>query len=138
LPVTTVIPSLPTGTEHILLVDDEPVLVEVGQMMLERLGYQVTTCSSGPAALEVFKNAPQDIDLVISDMTMPKMTGDKLAAALLAIKPDLPIILCTGFSSKVSDDKIAEMGIKALMMKPLAQSDMAFLVRKVLDEAKTG
>jgi CheY-like chemotaxis protein len=123
---------LPVGTETILFVDDEKPLVEMGSQMLTMLGYQVVPSTSPLDALEIFRNTPEKFDLVISDMTMPKMTGDKLAAHLLEIKADLPIILCTGFSNKISDDKVAELGVRALVFKPLAQKDLALHVRKAL------
>jgi PAS domain S-box-containing protein len=129
-------PQLPTGSEHILLVDDEPVIIEVGRMMLEMLGYTVTACDASASALAVFEKDPQAIDLVISDVTMPKMTGDRLAAEMLRLRPDLPIVLCTGFSDKVSSKAAAEIGVKAVVMKPLIHKDLALLVRKVLDEAR--
>lgn len=127
--------ALPTGSERILFVDDEPALVKLGQQILEMLGYQVTTCNGSLEALEVFNRSPDDVDLVISDMTMPKMTGDKLAVELLKMRPDLPIILCTGFSKKISKQKAAEIGIKKIVTKPFAASKMANIVKTVLDEA---
>ncbi len=126
---------LPTGSERIMFVDDEPALVELGQQILEMLGYQVTACNGSLEALEVFKTGPHDIDLVISDLTMPRMTGDKLAAELLQIKPDLPIILCTGFSNKIAPHKAPEFGAKKILTKPLVLDEMAHIVRTVLDEA---
>jgi CheY-like chemotaxis protein len=129
--------ALPMGDERILLVDDEPVLTDVGRQMLEGLGYQVRVSNGSLEALEVFRKAPQDIDLVISDMTMPKMTGDKLAIEMLQTRKDLPIILCTGFSQKISEDKAEEIGVKALLMKPLVKKDLAIFIRKVLDELKS-
>ncbi len=130
-------PELPTGSEHILLVDDEPVIIEVGQMMLEMLGYRVTACDTSPTALEILRQAPDAIDLVISDVTMPKLTGDRLAREMRAVRPDLPIILCTGFSDKVGSKAAAEIGVGAVIMKPFIQKDLALLVRKVLDEARS-
>lgn len=131
-------PQLPTGNERILFVDDEPALVEIGQTLLEMLGYTVTACESSIEALDVFQKAPGKIDLVISDVTMPEMTGDKLAIELLKTRRDLPIILCTGFSDRISRETIGELGVKALAMKPLSKKDLAALVRKVLDEARQG
>ncbi len=128
--------GLPTGNETILLVDDEPILVEVGQQILQRLGYNVLVCIDSLEALKLFNQAPAEIDLVISDMTMPKMTGDKLAAHLLKVRPDLPVILCTGFSSKFTEKEAAEIGVKALAYKPLVATELAALVRKVLGENK--
>ena len=127
--------KLPTGSEHVLLVDDEPMLLEMGQLLLESLGYKVTVCDSGLAAVEIINRSPSDIDLVISDVTMPKMTGDQLAQKILQMRKDLPIILCTGHSSKVTDELVSKIGVKALAMKPLTKEVIALLVRKVLDEA---
>ncbi len=125
--------SLPMGNERILLVDDEPVLIEIGQQMMEKLGYSVVTASGSHEALGLFKHAPQSIDLVISDITMPKMTGDELATRLLRIRNDLPIILCTGFSEKLSEESAARIGIKGFLMKPIVAEKLAFLIREVLD-----
>jgi PAS domain S-box-containing protein len=129
---------LPTGREHILLVDDEPLVIEVGQMMLEMLGYKVTACEDGPSALAIFEKDPKAVDLVISDVTMPKLTGDRLALKMLRVRPDLPIILCTGFSDKVSGQAAVEMGVQALVMKPFIQKELARLVRQVLDASRAG
>ncbi len=128
--------TLPTGNETILLVDDEPILVEVGQQTLKMLGYNVLACNDSLEALNLFNRAPGEIDLVISDVTMPKMTGDILAVRMRQTRPDLPIILCTGFSSKLSDQKIAEIGVKALAFKPLVAEKLAALIRKILDKAR--
>ncbi|MBW2357932.1 MAG: response regulator, partial [Deltaproteobacteria bacterium] len=122
---------IPTGHERILFVDDELVLVEIGKQMLERLGYEVTTRTSSIEALELFKAKPDRFDLVITDMTMP----DRLARELMKIRPDIPIILCTGFSERISEEKAKGMGIKAFAMKPLVMRDLANTVRKALDPA---
>ncbi|MBW2168987.1 MAG: response regulator, partial [Deltaproteobacteria bacterium] len=124
---------IPTGHERVLFVDDEPALVEIGKQMLERLGYEVTTRTSSIEALELFKAKPDRFDLVITDMTMPHMTGERLARELMKIRPDIPIILCTGFSERISEEKAKGMGIKAFVMKPLVMRDLANTVRKVLD-----
>ena len=123
----------PRGNESILLVDDEEALTEVGQRTLELLGYHVQVANSAPEALEIFQADPQSFDLVISDMTMPKMTGDQLASALLKIRKDLSIILCTGFSTKISRERAQEIGARALVMKPFVTRDLALVIRKVLD-----
>jgi len=124
--------ALPTGNERILFVDDEPFLTDIGKQTLEMLGYKVTACNSSLDALDAFKKAPDAIDLVISDVTMPKMTGDVLAARLLGIRKNLPIVLCTGFSDKISEEKAAEIGVKGFIMKPIIAEHLARLVRKAL------
>lgn len=124
---------IPTGTERILFVDDEVFLVDIGRQMLERLGYHVTTRSSSLEALNLFRNRPDDFDLILTDMTMPHLTGDKLAKKVLEIRPDIPIIMVTGFSHQLSDKKIAAIGIKQMVMKPIVLKDMAKIVRDVLD-----
>ena len=125
---------LPTGSERILLIDDEPALVEVGMQMLERLGYEVVTQENSVQALELFRAEPDRFDLVITDMTMPLMTGDKLARELMVIRSDIPVILCTGHSSLVSKEKEKEMGIRAFVRKPLSFRVIAETVRRVLDK----
>ncbi len=124
--------DLPTGNERILLVDDEPLLVEIGKKMLEMLGYEVIACQDAVDALNVFRKDPDAIDLVISDVTMPKMTGDALAKALLEIDQRLPIILCTGFSDKLSEAGAAAIGVKEFLMKPVVVKELAHKVRQAL------
>ncbi len=121
------------GHERILFVDDETPIVRLGQQMLESLGYQVTAIDNSPTALQAFQAHPGNFDLVITDMSMPKMTGVELARALLAIEPDLPIILCTGFSEIINRDMAKGIGIREYIMKPIIKRDMANVVRKVLD-----
>ena len=124
--------SIPVGTEHILFIDDEKILAKMAQSMLERMGYAVTVRTSSLEALTTFRNRPDSFDLVITDQTMPGMTGIDLARRMLQIRPDLPIILCTGYSSQVSEEKARSFGIKGFAMKPLARKDIAALIRKVL------
>jgi len=124
---------VPTGTEHILFIDDEPVLADLGKQMLDRLGYEVTSRTSSVEALELFKAQPDRFDLVITDMTMPQMTGDKLAMEIEKIRPDIPIIICTGYSERITEDKAKWIGIKAFAMKPVVMKDLANTVRKVID-----
>ncbi len=107
----------------------------MGDQMLTRLGYRVKTRTSSLEALELFRAKPNFFDLVETDMTMPNMTGDLLDLELIAIRPDIPIILCTGYSSKTTDQSAAQMGIKALACKPMVKADLAQTIRKVLDEA---
>lgn len=128
------VPFLPVGDERILFVDDEPSLVHIGKQILERLGYEVVTRTSSLEALELFKIKSQKFDLVISDMTMPGMTGDQLAAEIIKIRPDMPIILCTGYSKNMSENKAKNLGIRALAMKPVVADQLANIVRHVLDE----
>ncbi|WP_163339791.1 PocR ligand-binding domain-containing protein [Desulfopila sp. IMCC35008] len=123
-----------TGVERILFIDDEEMLAEMGKTMLERLGYRVTVETNSIEALKTIQDQPDRFDLVITDQTMPGMTGSDLARRILQIRPDLPIILCTGFSNQVSEEKARIYGIKGFAMKPLAKKDLAVLVRKVLDE----
>jgi signal transduction histidine kinase/ActR/RegA family two-component response regulator len=132
-PETRIESPLPRGTEAILLVDDEPAITQMGRQMLASLGYTVKTENSSTKALERFKDAPGWFDLVITDMTMPEMPGDRLAAELLSIRPDIPIILCTGYSRMVSEEAAASAGIAALCMKPLIRKELALAVRRVLD-----
>ncbi len=122
----------PTGSERVLLVDDEPLLVEMGQTILERLGYQVQAHTSAVEALEQFRGDPDQFDLVITDLTMPKMTGDELALELKKIRPEIPVILCTGFSESLGEDRQAETGIDSLISKPILKKHIARVIREVL------
>ena len=128
---------VPGGTERILLVDDEHILAEMSRTMLEYLGYQVTALSDSLEALALFRGDPGRFDLVMTDQTMPALTGIDLAQQLLAIRPDLPIILCTGYSSIVSEEKAKDLGIKGFAMKPLAIKEISGLIRGILDQGKT-
>jgi CheY-like chemotaxis protein len=123
----------PTGCERLLLVDDEEAIVRMEKQMLERLGYEVTTRTSSVDALEAFKAKPSAYDLVITDMAMPNMTGDVLSRHLIAVRADIPVIICTGFSEQMSAAKARQSGIKGFLMKPLVRGDLANMVRKVLD-----
>jgi len=124
---------LPVGTERILFVDDEEFQVDLGEQMLKSLGYKVVTRTSSLEALELFRTKPNDFDLVITDITMPNMTGDKLAGELLRIRSDIPIILCTGFSAMIDEGKAKAMGIRAFIFKPILKREIAEAIRKVLD-----
>ena len=127
--------ELETGNERILLVDDEEPIVKLESNMLRRLGYHVTSRVSSLEALAAFKAAPDAFDLVLTDMTMPNMTGDQLARALLSIKPDIPIIVCTGFSERISREKAEAIGIKGFLMKPVVRSELSQMIRKALKSA---
>ncbi|MCF6249382.1 MAG: ATP-binding protein, partial [Desulfobacula sp.] len=126
----------PTGNERILLVDDEIGVLRIEQLILERLGYTVDLQESSIDALEAVKVNPEIYDLVISDMTMPGMTGDQLTKKLLKLNPLLPIIICTGFSERISLEKIKFIGAKALLLKPIIRSKLAITIRNVLDDVK--
>ncbi|MDK9707187.1 MAG: cache domain-containing protein [Desulforhopalus sp.] len=124
------------GRERILIVDDEKILAEMGKNMLERLGYEVTVETNSLEAIATFFKDPDQFDLILTDQTMPGMTGLDLAMHILTIRPDLPVILCTGYSTLVTEEKAKAAGIKGFAMKPLAKRDIARLIRKVLDEGK--
>lgn len=128
--------EFPTGSERILFVDDEFSIAKIGSRIVESLGYSVTIRTNSVEALALFGTKPYDYDLVITDMTMPNMTGDKLAGEMMKIRPDIPVILCTGYSKNLSDESAREIGIKAVAYKPIVKADLAKLVRKVLDEAQ--
>jgi len=126
--------TLPTGNECILFVDDEPSLIEIIQEILGRLGYTVVSMSCSIEALDLFRSDPHKFDLVITDMTMPKMTGDILSMELIEIRHDIPIVLCTGYNDLISEQKAKEIGIREFVMKPLVTREVAHVIRKTLDQ----
>lgn len=126
---------LPIGKETILFVDDEETIVRLGKELLTQLGYTVEVYTSSIEALNVFRQDPHRFDLVITDQTMPALTGEALSRELLRIRPDLPIILCTGFSHVMSAEKAKALGIQAYLMKPLAIRDLVPIIRHVLDKS---
>ena len=105
----------------------------MGRQMLERLGYRVTTRTSSIEALEAFKAHPERFDLVVSDVTMPNMTGDQLAQELLIVRPGIPIVLCTGFSELMEEKKAKQLGVKGFLMKPFVMNNLAIVVRNILN-----
>ncbi len=123
----------PTGTERILIVDDEPSIAKLESRLLERFGYKVTTCTSSVDALDKFLVDTDDFDLVITDMVMPVMNGDQLAKEMLRINPHLPVILCTGFSQEMTEDEMRKLGIRKFVQKPIKFEILAQMVRDVLD-----
>ncbi len=128
-------PAIPRGGfERILFVDDEKMLVDVGEQILRRLGYDVVSRTSPLEALELFKARPKDFDLVISDQTMPGLTGDALASELMKLNPEIPVILCTGYSQMIDHRHAKEKGIRALVMKPILISELAGAIRAVLEK----
>ncbi len=124
------------GGERILFVDDEEMLVMMGRSMLERFGYKVTAATGSREALAIFREGPEQFDLVITDQTMPEMTGMELAGHILKIRPDIPIILCTGYSNLVSEEKIRAAGLRALALKPLTKMELVNLIRKTIARDK--
>jgi signal transduction histidine kinase/ActR/RegA family two-component response regulator len=125
------------GHERILLVDDEVPIVEMLKAMLEKLGYRVTARFNGPDALEILQAQPDQFDLVITDMTMPQMTGDRLARRVWEIRPDIPVILCTGYNEMISEDKASAMGIRKFLLKPVDKEELAIAIRSALESAGT-
>jgi len=128
--------NCPRGDETILVVDDEVSISKMIQKVLESLGYTVEAFNSSVKALSQFCKQPEKFDLIITDMTMPEMTGDTLSKEIKTIRTDIPIILCTGFSKKISEDEIEDLGINAYCKKPLSVPVMAKKVRRLLDENK--
>ncbi len=127
--------DIPRGEERILFVDDEKLLADLGGTMLARLGYKTTVALNGFEALEYFRKTPEQFDLVITDQTMPGMTGVDLARRLLEIRPEVPIILCTGYSNLVDAESAKAIGIREFALKPLTTSAIATLIRQALDAA---
>ena len=123
------------GSEHILVVDDEVIVEEMMKAMLESMGYTVTSKSNSLSALHVFTDHPDHFDLVITDMTMPNLTGAELTKKILAIRPEMPIILATGYSELINEEKAKELGVAAFVMKPLVKRQLDMVIREVLDDA---
>jgi len=121
------------GTERILFVDDEQDLIDIARQVLERWGYTVTSATDSITALEMIRRQPDSFDLLVTDMTMPHLTGEQLAREALKVRPDLPIILCTGFSHRITEEKARRIGIKRFVMKPIVVRELALAVRETLD-----
>jgi signal transduction histidine kinase/ActR/RegA family two-component response regulator len=128
--------TLPGGKERILYVDDEKALLNFGHQALSRLGYQVTVQDDPLGALKLLQQQLQDFDLVISDLVMPKMKGDALAAEIKKLRPDMPIILCSGLKTALSHERIIDLGIAAVISKPVLKSDLAHTIRRILDRVQ--
>jgi CheY-like chemotaxis protein/anti-sigma regulatory factor (Ser/Thr protein kinase) len=124
------------GSERILFVDDEEELADTGKQTLGRLGYRVVSQTGSRQALDLFRTDPQQFDLVITDQTMPQMTGLELAREIHRVRPDIPVILCTGFSETIGEDNFRSHGIDAFIMKPMPRREIAFLIRHVLEQRK--
>jgi CheY-like chemotaxis protein len=126
------------GAERILLVDDESSIIKMVTLMLNRSGYDVIGKTSSSNALKAFKENPEQFDLVISDMTMPEMAGDQFVQEIKQICPDIPVILCTGHSNRMDENKAKEVGIDAFMMKPFSKKDLTRTIPEVLKRSQTG
>jgi signal transduction histidine kinase/CheY-like chemotaxis protein len=141
LPATTAVPECdhkqedawPRGSESILFLDDEPTIAGWGKQILSRLGYSVASFNRSVDALDAFRKAPDQFDLVVTDVVMPHMTGDLLASQILSIRPDMPIIMFTGYSEKSKGENSIHAGVKEILSKPLAAADLARAIRRVLD-----
>jgi len=132
----TTIAALPEliipGKGRVLYVDDDNSLAHLGHALLTSLGYEVVACTSGDEALRVFLQAPQSFDLVITDQTMPRMTGETLVRTLRHIRPNIPVILCTGYSHSIDAGKARAQGIEAFLMKPLSIDTLAPTIQRLL------
>ena len=125
--------TLPGGTDSILFVDDDPALVQLGAEILDSLGYRVTVEQNPQAALQRLRETPQSFDLLITDQTMPGLTGDRLAGEAMRLRPGLPVILCTGYSDLIHEQQALDSGIRAFLQKPITHARLAETVRWVLD-----
>ena len=126
--------GIPGGKESILFVDDEENLVLLGEVVLTGLGYEFVGKTDSLEALELFRSEPERFDLVITDMTMPNMTGVELAGEIMHIRPDIPVILCTGFSEAITPEKAKAKGLKEFIMKPVVKNQIAEAIRRALDK----
>ena len=125
-----------TGAESILLVDDEPQIVSLLEIMLASLGYRVLAFTDSVKALEAFEANPREFHLVLTDMTMPGITGQELARRVLQIRPGLPVVLATGYSEQINEDKARQLGISKLLFKPVLRNDLARVLREALDDQR--
>jgi nitrogen-specific signal transduction histidine kinase/ActR/RegA family two-component response regulator len=126
-------PKKPTNSRgRILLIDDEASLIDVGQLMLERAGYDVTALTDPQEALRAFKAHPENFDLVITDQTMPGLTGEELARKIFILRPDIPVVLCTGYSEGLTEQRIEVQGIRKLLFKPLEMQEFLETVQRLL------
>ena len=125
--------SIPRGSERMLLVDDEEDVLKMLAEMSEYLGYQVTAVSDSTEAYAIFSTRPEDFDLVVTDQTMPGLTGVAMAQKIFTLKPRMPVIICTGFSEALTDGKARELGLAGYIMKPVVMGDFARVVRRALE-----
>jgi CheY-like chemotaxis protein len=127
-----------TGRERILLVDDEKAITELHKITLEDMGYSIAAFTDSQMALMAFQEHPENFDLVITDQSMPRLPGSELAAELIKIRNDIPIILCTGYSSVISEEQAANLGIRKFLMKPVTRKELAGAIRESLDKNTAG
>jgi len=125
--------ELPTGSERILFVDDEQAIAQMVEQQLTNLGYAVEIRTSSIDALDLVRSVPERFDLLITDMSMPQMTGVNLVKEIRRFRPDLPVILCTGFSEQINEEMAREMGISTLLLKPIVRNEMAAAIRRALE-----
>ncbi len=135
-PVSVSSGAAPGGKERILLVDDEAPAANMARLMLERLGYLVTVENDSASALDTFREDPKKFDIVITDRTMPTLSGEALANELLRVRPDIPIILCIGFSEKLAEERAGDLGVRECVMKPMVRSEIAGAIRRALETAR--
>ena len=126
--------NLPSGKERILFVDDEELIVAIYDTLLRHLGYQVVSTTSSDEALSLFQKNADGFDIVITDLTMPKLTGEELSRQIIDLRPDIPIIICTGYSNQLSKEQAQSIGIRKYLMKPLVIDQLAHAVRDILDQ----
>jgi len=126
---------IPTGTENVLVVDDEERAVSIMKAVLERLGYNVTAMTSSLKAMELFKEDPHQFDLVLTDLIMPQLNGDKLVSEIIEICPDMPVIITSGFTDTIVNDNFKQIRNKAFIPNPFQPKELAKTVRQVLDRA---
>jgi two-component system, cell cycle sensor histidine kinase and response regulator CckA len=122
----------PPPRRRVLLVDDDPPVAHAISRMLEALGYEVTACGDGAGALARFRGDPDGFDVVLTDQTLPGLRGDELTVALLALRPGLPVVLCTGFSERVDEERARELGARALLLKPFDLRELGAAVGAAL------
>lgn len=121
------------GNERILLVDDEEIIAEVNKNLIETMGYEVTVSHGSVEAIKLFENNPSDFDLVLTDQSMPDISGIDLAKNLLNLRPDLPVILCTGYSSLIEQEKAEKIGVRGFILKPFSRKEIGEMIRKLCD-----
>lgn len=120
------------NNESILLVDDDPAVLRIEKQLLECLGYEITACSDSLQALTAFENDPYRFDLVMTDQIMPKLTGDTLARRLIDIRPEIPVVICSGMKETLERETLQQMGIKAILYKPINRKALADTLRSAL------